>query len=311
MRKSLDEAISLSVGTIDAETHTLRDVAVLGESSLNNRRYSRTARQDGVRLAEGAKVFLNHRPRDAAGRRTPHDVRNFVGRLEGTYLGEDGVVRAKTLKVVNEAHWPLLHNLAHDDPKSVGMSIEAEGDVDTRTNEVLRIKEMRSVDIVSDPAATRGFFEETDMDGLKDLTLDTLRAERPDLLKALDDEITALKAKIAELEKPPEGEEEKKTGDGGEPTSAVKEEVDRLRKQVVGFQGAMLVESRLRAALASGVKMSDVQQRAYLALKEEKDAAAFLEELKKSPPRSRPKSGSSGSSTGELTSAALREAVCG
>ncbi len=285
--ESFVEAIGFEVESVDVRTRRLKDVTVLGEHSLNGRTYTEDARRAAVSLLEDSKVYLNHRPRSP--HNAPHPVQNYVGRLRGLYMDDDGRVRAKTLQVVNEDHWPLVSGLARNDPSSVGLSIDAQGEVEAGTGNVLAIRWVKSVDIVSDPAATRGLFEEREpaMDW-KSITLEQLRRERKDLVESVETELMK------------ERDELKKKLAAAEAALAEKSKQDEDKKE------EPVKEERLRMALKAGVRLSEVQLKAYEGLTEEKDAKAFLEEAAKQSPVSRGKTGAA-----ELSKDVLREAILG
>lgn len=264
-------------GPIDPRTKTIRDVAILREKSRNGRRYSEEARKDAVRIFENAKVYTNHR--DSRSRQA-HPIQNYVGRVRGLYLDNEGVVRAKEFKIVNESHWPLVHGIASGDPTGAGFSIDGDGEMVDGV--VTSIKSGRSVDVVSDPAATSGLFEEIDVN-LSELTVEKLREERSDLVteiesvlaKEKDREISGLKAKIKELE-----------GKKTDPSKTVESRT----------------VARLRKLTESGAKLSTTQIKAFEAFESDEDAEQFLKELKEArQPQSK------GKASSDLTNQALME----
>jgi len=283
-------------GTVDEEGRALLDVAVLGAKSRNGRTYSEGALSSAAAVFEGAKVFLNHRPR---GSREPHKVQDFVGRLSGLHRAEGGQVRARRLNVVVEAHWPLVRDLATKDPTAAGLSIVADGE--TRGKTVTRITASESVDLVSDPAATSGLFEEKENEVNRDeviasLTLDELRKLREDLVsdveavvaKAKDEKLSALEKEVAQLKAG-----KKKADDDAAVSGKSK-----------------TVEGRLRKIVASGVRLSEVQLKAAEALDDEDDLDAFLKEAKDSAAGRRGGPISRGKGDGaDLKTGDLREAV--
>lgn len=226
----------LSVQRVNAKTKTLHGVAVLGSKSKNGRKYTNEALEDATSVFEGAKVYLNHRDNNGA-RRMPHRVENFVGRLQGLRV-EEGIVRAEKLKVVNDNHWKLLSSIAENDPGAIGLSIDGEGVVSKGT--VSKITSGRSVDVVAEPAATKSLFEEFDMDFSK-LTLSTLREERNDIVKEIEDALREkYEKKIADLKARLSGkeEEDEETKESLDPNSI-------LRKVVAS--GKTLTETQLKA----------------------------------------------------------------
>jgi hypothetical protein len=143
-------------GAVDADEGVFSGVKALGFSSLNRRRYLPEAARAALPLYEGAKVFLNH-PDDPSQTRRVEDL---FGVLEGARVEEGGVfadIRA------NKAHpaYPQIAWLAANMPGAFGMSHNAVGQ--GRDEEgvfvVEKILEVRSVDVVSSPATTKGLRE--------------------------------------------------------------------------------------------------------------------------------------------------------
>jgi hypothetical protein len=145
-------------GRADRAAGVIRGVKVLGLVSDNGRRYSRQAVEAALPLYEGKSVRANH-PRKATDSREVGDV---FGWLENVRLERDGL-RAD-LHVLNPRS-ELAESVflaAEKNPGLFGLSHNAEGLVRRGTDgidEVYEIVEVRSVDLVADPATTRGLFE--------------------------------------------------------------------------------------------------------------------------------------------------------
>jgi len=174
---------------VDRQNGVLRGVKILGMESRNGRTYLLDALARAAQLYEGAKVNVNH-PKG-----NPLEPRDYQDRI--------GVVRDVAVRAgeglfadfhFNPKH-PLAEQLAWDAehaPENVGFShnVQArtarQGDV-VVVEEILRVQ---SVDLVADPATTRGLFEEMARAPLAGMTLTQLKAERPDLVGQIVQEQT-------------------------------------------------------------------------------------------------------------------------
>lgn len=177
---------------VDRAAGVLRGVKLIGLASLNGRRYRPEALAGAVGLYEGAKVNVNHPRHDPL---APRDYRDRLG-----------VVRQVEFRpgegLFGNLHFNPKHALAEQlawdaehSPRNVGFShnvlarLSREGDATI----VEAITHVQSVDLVADPAATQGLFEEASRGvpapaaqpfGYSALDLAQLREHRPDLLEA-------------------------------------------------------------------------------------------------------------------------------
>lgn len=174
--------------------------------------------------------------------------------------------------MVNNQHWPLLSGIARGDPSGVGLSIDGDGEV--KNNVVTRLVAGYSVDVVSDPAATKSLFENSEVDMtreelLEELTLEDLRAAREDLVGDIESALTKEKdKKISELR-----------------TKLKKLEVDAKKKEAKpdDADATESVDSKdvLRAVIESGVQLTAVEIKAVESFEDMDDVKAYLDERKK------------------------------
>lgn len=168
---------------IDAERGVLRGVKLLGLTSKNGRTYRESALKDASTLYEGTKVNVNH----PKGR--PHAPRDYQDRLgavraivyrEGEGLFGDLYFNPKHA-LAQQLAWDAQHA-----PEQVGLShnVLARTSRDGETTVVEAITKVESVDLVADPATTRGLFEQTEGD-----------------LAHRTEELAAARGKIAGLER--------------------------------------------------------------------------------------------------------------
>lgn len=121
------------------------------------RRYSAKALRQIATMAEGLPAYANHVSPDRAFR--PRDIRDLIGRHVNVRLDRDRVV--SDLQLVEHAA-PWVFSLAERLGDHVGNSLVSRGVVRMEgdgTEVVDEIVAVRSVDLVSDPASTRGLFE--------------------------------------------------------------------------------------------------------------------------------------------------------
>jgi len=150
---------------VDRATGVLRGVKLIGMESLNGRRYRPAALSAAVGLYEGAKVNVNH-PKE--GPLAPRDYRDRLGVIRQVEFRPDE-------GLFGNLHFNPKHALAEqlawdaeNNPRNVGFShnvlarLAREGEQTV----VEAITHVQSVDLVADPAATQGLFEEEEESNL-------------------------------------------------------------------------------------------------------------------------------------------------
>jgi len=156
MKQTLNECSrqdEMTAGTVGVA----ENVKVLGWESTNRRRYVREAAQAALPLYEGAWVNIDH-PTDE---NEPVSALRRFGRLKGVEVRESGIY-ARQL-TYNPKH-PFAETFAYwvaNDPSAVGLSHNAvgEGEMKDGIFVVNKINAVDSVDIVADPATTKGLHE--------------------------------------------------------------------------------------------------------------------------------------------------------
>lgn len=156
-RLDVREDASASRAVLDHGGAVLRAVKVLGFDSVNRRRYTREAARAAIGMYEGAKVNLDH-PQGPPGQ--TRGVRDRFGWLENVRVESDGLwadLRYNPQHEYSESfrwwaeHQPDALGLSHN---AVGQGHDEEG-----IFVVDKIVVVRSVDLVADPATTRGLHE--------------------------------------------------------------------------------------------------------------------------------------------------------
>ena len=142
---------------VDRDAGVIRGVKVLGWESKNGRRYLPEAVKAAAKLYEGKSVRTNH-PRRAADQR---DVLEVFGWLENVRVTDAGMYA--DLHILNPTT-ELAESVflaAEKKPDLFGLSHNADGTTERRDGEtvVSEITEVRSVDLVTDPATVGGLFE--------------------------------------------------------------------------------------------------------------------------------------------------------
>jgi hypothetical protein len=143
---------------VDRAAAVIRGVKVLGLDSQNGRSYLPAALAAAVPLYEGAKVNVNH----AKGHPTaPRDYQDRIGRLRGVHARAGaGLFGDLHLNPRHALAEQLLWDAAHA-PENVGFSHNVQARTAQREGRTVveSIVAVHSVDLVADPATTRGLFE--------------------------------------------------------------------------------------------------------------------------------------------------------
>ena len=198
---------------VEPGSGVIRGVKILGLESRNGRTYLPETLAEAAPLYERAKVNVNH-PRG-----NPLGVRDYQDRI--------GVIRNVAVRpgegLFADFHFNPKHALAEQlvwdaehAPENVGFSHNVQARTARRGDRVVveAITAVQSVDLVADPATTRGLFESApdparrDTDelpaALAELTLEGLIQHRPDLVEAVGQqqvrEIEKLRAELDRLQ---------------------------------------------------------------------------------------------------------------
>jgi hypothetical protein len=147
--------------TVDREAGVIRGVKVLGRESRNGREYSDRALHEAARHYEGIGVNLNHPDRRDTHLERP--VEAGFGWLEEVEVKCDGVY-ADLHYLRSHGQAAVLVEAAERNPRRFGLSHNAEGKVARRDGRTIveSIENVRSVDVVQNPATNNGLFESED-----------------------------------------------------------------------------------------------------------------------------------------------------
>lgn len=196
-------------GRVDEAAGVIHGVKLLGEISRNGRRYKPEAMQSAIPLYEGRKSFINHAKKDDIGNDRPFQDWSGVFR-KVRYESGNGVVGDFHLRKKGEYYEGIIE-AARDFPNDVGFSHVAEGEshMDGSTEIIESITEVHSVDLVTNPATTAGFFESHRKPKTKTVrdAVESLPADQP-LRKRL---VEMIDAGYMNGDQPLDGEKDKPT----------------------------------------------------------------------------------------------------
>lgn len=175
-----------------------------GETSDKKRTYRRKALESAVELFEGAQAYADHPTKSEMKERPERSIRDIVGVYENVRVESDnGLSKLRAdLRTLESAKWirPLL-DLSIEQPKACGASIHADGTVTPGKPDIVEsIDAVFSVDIVTKPNAggkverlIASIRDNEDEGGddveVKDITIEMLKKDRPDLIEVLTKEV--------------------------------------------------------------------------------------------------------------------------
>jgi hypothetical protein len=176
---------------VDRQEGVLWGVKLIGLNSRNGRRYREAALAQAAALYENAKVNVNH-PKD--GPLAPRDYQDRLGIIRGVeFRAGDGLFGNLHFNPKHALAEQLVWDAEHN-PRNVGFSHNVQAKLSREGEGVIveEITRVQSVDLVADPAATEGLFEQTERSNnlppvdWDAFTLETLRLHRPDLLAEIE-----------------------------------------------------------------------------------------------------------------------------
>jgi hypothetical protein len=160
---------------VDRELGVVRGVKILGLTSKNNRTYLHEALTRAIPLYEGARVNVDH-PQGRAD--APRSYQDRIGTVRRVRQREDGLYGDFFFNPKHNVAEQLVWDAEHA-PENVGFSHNALARTSMKDGHTVveEIVQVRSVDLVADPATTQGLFEHHDNPGSKAHVWDT-RARR-------------------------------------------------------------------------------------------------------------------------------------
>ncbi len=171
----------------------IRGVKILGLSSSNGRDYPPETLKKAAELYENSRVNVNH-PKGKPD--APRDYQDRMGIIRHVVVKQDGLYADYFYNpkhaLAEQLEWDAEHS-----PHSVGFSHNVQARTRRQGDRVLveEITRVQSVDLVADPATTRGLFEQNEIDkghiaeeeGLmsEPITLALLETDHADLVEAI------------------------------------------------------------------------------------------------------------------------------
>jgi hypothetical protein len=143
---------------VDRTAGVIRGVKILGLKSRNGRSYLPEALAEAAAMYENAKVNVNHPKGHPA---SPRDYQDRLGQIRGVALKPgEGLFGDLHFNPKHALAEQLLWDAEHA-PENVGFSHNVEARTARRGEETVveAITRVQSVDLVADPATTRGLFE--------------------------------------------------------------------------------------------------------------------------------------------------------
>ena len=171
---------------VDRQTGVIRGVKLLGLESRNGRTYLPEALAQAARLYEDAKVNVNH---PKGNPNAPRDYQDRIGMIRGVAVRPgDGLFGDFYFNPKHVLAEQLMWDAEHA-PENVGFSHNVEARVGRRGERLVveAITRVQSVDLVADPATTRGLFESAaaSAETPAALTLDDLNRDHPQLVESI------------------------------------------------------------------------------------------------------------------------------
>jgi len=148
---------------VDREAGVIRNVKVLGLHSENNRVYTQEACRKALRMYEGVRLNIDH-PTDANGNPKPMRGRSSydrLGKLVNVRFVEGDGIRADLEYLKAHRMADCVTEACERMPEAFGLSHNAQGEGDEKGGVfyVEEITEVRSVDLVAEPATTKSLLE--------------------------------------------------------------------------------------------------------------------------------------------------------
>ena len=193
---------------VDAEKKKAHVVLIKEGWSKNKRFYPAQVLEQAVPLFEGAKCYLDHSDIKGIPNRSIRELTGFYENVK--FAGKQVEADLQFLETeAGKVGLDIAKETVKHNKLLAGLSIRGVGSVRKveEGHEVENLSKIISVDMVSDPAAGGEFLRlyESVMevkDDMKDLTLEKLKEERPDLVQSISEEVESrVYGKKGELDK--------------------------------------------------------------------------------------------------------------
>lgn len=277
MKKAIRETQSIALPSSPQIINgVLENVKILGLESKNGRRYLAEAVEKALAKYENRPVYLNH-----SLSQDPRKIEDKFAKVVSPRRDVDGGIRANLRVNWKHPFAEVFKGWLETDPSAIGLShvVSAEVSRDKDGNElVTEIYEVDSVDLVGDPATTKGLFESMNPDAfdmapsddgyvaaigelvqkiMMDATLDVAAKKKKILgaLKLMDDAEAG--DKPAEIEEETPEEEEKEVEESDKPDEEMDsddgEEKEEQRKKEIKD----LITETIRVEIRKALKLAE------------------------------------------------------
>ena len=154
----LEVTMTGQTGRVDVQRGILYGVRILGQDSKNRRQYTADAMQEAAPKYSGTAVYLDHP--EMKNLTKPRSYRDRVGTLENCRY-EQGSIRGDLRLCMGHICAKQLLDDAQHNPTACGLShsVDAKTRREGKLLIIEKITRVLSVDIVVNPATTKGLFE--------------------------------------------------------------------------------------------------------------------------------------------------------
>ena len=260
--REFTDSRGLKIG-VDRTNNLIRGVKILGTESRNGRIYLPQAIRDAVPLYEGAKVNINHHQQQLSG---PRDYRDRIGVIRNVSVREgDGLFADFHFNPKHELAEQFLWDAEHA-PENVGFSHNVTAQTTRNGDQIAveKILKVQSVDLVADPATTRGLFESIEAAAELPSAVDNKEAHNTPEGKPLNEASNTKKTELAKLT---------------ESRDDLQKECERLRQELDQLQGEITIQNRLRRIKQLFAEAGLTQAGSVSPLEELLSGKTFIESL--------------------------------
>ena len=194
--EALDDQAVFEALDIEEGKRRAKVVIIKEGWSKNKRYYPAKALAEAVPLFEGAKCYLDHSDIKGIPNRSVRELTGFFENVK--FVGKQIEADLQFLDTeAGRVGFDIAKESIKHNKTLAGLSIRGSGVLRKIEEgyEVESLTSILSVDLVSDPAAGGEFLKlyenTTEVEDMKDLTVEKLKEERPDLVQAITEEVEA------------------------------------------------------------------------------------------------------------------------
>lgn len=269
---------------IDKDAGIIYGVKVLGPQSRNGRVYEAEAIANALPLYEGVSVNLNHQRIEPKSQvQQDRRIEDRWGVLKNARL-KDGSIYADLHYLKTHPTTPQLIEAAERFPETFGLSHDAAGDeqVIDGKRRVVELLDVRSVDIVADPATNNGLFESQERAMKKKFKaiVESCEAEMRPPMEGMMKAYPELQEMDVEY-----GDDEGDNGIGQAFKMAMMKVLDDSTLDTAGklakIKAIMMAKEQADAAMGSGMTEEEMAKKKAMEESEKRNVANLCESLTK------------------------------